>query len=90
MDCYRLIVIMMIHPATKVKSLLPDQRVKDWALMTSPKPLAGIIATYLVVIKLVLPYYMRGRRPYELRSLIKWYNVVQIVANSVVTWGVRL
>ena len=56
--------------------------------MTSPKPLAAIIATYLVVIKLVLPSYMKNRRPYELRSLIKWYNVVQIVANAVVTWGV--
>lgn len=56
--------------------------------MTSPKPLAAIIAAYLVIIKLVLPSYMKDRSPYELRSLIKWYNVVQIIANAVVTWGV--
>ncbi|KAF9422345.1 hypothetical protein HW555_001935 [Spodoptera exigua] len=66
----------------------PDQRVKDWALMTSPKPLAAIIVTYLVTIKLILPAYMRNRRPYELRSLIKWYNVLQIISNAVVTWGI--
>ncbi|XP_050550876.1 elongation of very long chain fatty acids protein [Spodoptera frugiperda] len=65
-----------------------DQRVKDWALMTSPKPLAAIIATYLITIKLILPAYMKNRRPYELRSIIKWYNVVQIVSNAVVTWGI--
>ncbi|KAF9820448.1 hypothetical protein SFRURICE_009867, partial [Spodoptera frugiperda] len=56
--------------------------------MTSPKPLAAIIATYLITIKLILPAYMKNRRPYELRSLIKWYNVVQIVSNAVVTWGI--
>ncbi|PZC80319.1 hypothetical protein B5X24_HaOG214928 [Helicoverpa armigera] len=65
-----------------------DQRVKDWTLMTSPKPLAAIIATYLVTIKLILPAYMKNRRPYELRSIIKWYNVVQIVANAFATWGI--
>lgn len=56
--------------------------------MTSPKPLAAIIVTYLITIKLVLPAFMRNRRPYELRSIIKWYNVMQIFANAVVTWGV--
>ncbi|XP_041984724.1 elongation of very long chain fatty acids protein [Aricia agestis] len=65
-----------------------DPRVADWPLMTSPWPLATIILLYLVTIKMVVPAYMRGRPAYELRSVMKWYNVVQIVANAVVSWGI--
>ncbi|XP_050682698.1 elongation of very long chain fatty acids protein [Leptidea sinapis] len=65
-----------------------DPRVKDWLLMTSPWPLFWIIATYLCLVKLVLPPYMANRRPYHLRSIIRWYNVLQIVANAVVTYGI--
>ncbi|XP_049877032.1 elongation of very long chain fatty acids protein [Pectinophora gossypiella] len=65
-----------------------DPRVKDWLLMQSPVPLAVIIVSYLALIKLILPAYMRDRKPYDLRSIIKWYNVLQIVANAVVTWGI--
>ncbi|KAL0869580.1 hypothetical protein ABMA27_005842 [Loxostege sticticalis] len=65
-----------------------DPRVKDWFLMTSPWPIAFIIAVYLILIKVILPTFMKHRRPYELRTIIKWYNVVQIIANAVVTWGI--
>lgn len=56
--------------------------------MWSPVPLASIIAAYLITIKLILPAYMKNRTAYELRTIIKWYNIVQIVANAVVAWGV--
>ncbi|XP_061721125.1 elongation of very long chain fatty acids protein 7-like [Cydia pomonella] len=65
-----------------------DPRVLDWPLMGSPWPLLFIITSYLAVIKIILPAYMKNRPPYELRSIIKWYNVVQIIANAVVTWGI--
>ncbi|XP_069361632.1 very long chain fatty acid elongase 7-like [Maniola hyperantus] len=64
-----------------------DPRVKDWSLMTSPWQLVSIIVSYLTVIKL-LPFLMHDRRPYDLRTVIKWYNVLQIVSNVVVTWGI--
>ncbi|XP_072942746.1 very long chain fatty acid elongase 7 [Epargyreus clarus] len=65
-----------------------DHRVKDWFLMTSPWPLATIITCYLVTIKLIVPAFMKNRKPYELRTIIKWYNILQIIANAVVTWGI--
>ncbi|XP_075981609.1 very long chain fatty acid elongase 7-like [Anticarsia gemmatalis] len=65
-----------------------DPRVKDWFLMTSPVPITSLIVTYLMFVKLVLPVYMRHRKPYQLRTIIKWYNVLQILANAVVSWGV--
>ncbi|CAH2042676.1 unnamed protein product, partial [Iphiclides podalirius] len=49
----------------------PDARVSDWLLMTSPWPLALIIAGYLFLIKLVLPAHMRSHPPYELKSVIR-------------------
>ncbi|XP_068620503.1 very long chain fatty acid elongase 7-like [Battus philenor] len=65
-----------------------DPRVSDWPLMTSPWPLITIIYGYLALIKLVLPAYMSHRQPYELKTVIRWYNIVQIVANAIVTWGI--
>nr|XP_032519425.1 elongation of very long chain fatty acids protein AAEL008004-like isoform X1 [Danaus plexippus plexippus] len=65
-----------------------DPRVKTWWLMTSPWPLAAIIVAYLTTIKVFLPAYMTDRKAFELRLLIKWYNVIQIIANAVVTWGI--
>ncbi|CAG5043111.1 unnamed protein product [Parnassius apollo] len=65
-----------------------DPRVKHWFLMTSPWPLISIIAGYLTLIKIILPKYMRNRPPYELKIVIKWYNIVQIVANAIVAWGI--
>ncbi|KAL4703048.1 hypothetical protein ACJJTC_006658 [Scirpophaga incertulas] len=65
-----------------------DRRVKDWLFMTSPWPLTAIIVIYLCLIRLFLPQFMRGRRAYNLRAVIKYYNLVQIVANAIVTWGI--
>ncbi|XP_047503273.1 elongation of very long chain fatty acids protein [Pieris napi] len=65
-----------------------DARVKDWFLMTSPWPLFLIICTYLTVIKVLLPKYMKNRDAFNLRTVIKWYNVVQIIGNAVATWGI--
>ncbi|XP_031765778.1 elongation of very long chain fatty acids protein [Galleria mellonella] len=65
-----------------------DPRCKDWLLMSSPWPVMAIIAVYLVIIKLILPMHMRGRKPYDLRVVIMWYNILQIVANSIVAWGI--
>ncbi|XP_050352177.1 elongation of very long chain fatty acids protein AAEL008004-like [Nymphalis io] len=65
-----------------------DPRVKDWLLLSSPKPLVIIISSYLFLIKFVLPKFMENRKPYQLRNVIKWYNVLQIISNAVVTWGI--
>ncbi|XP_047535906.1 elongation of very long chain fatty acids protein AAEL008004-like [Vanessa atalanta] len=65
-----------------------DPRVKDWLLMTSPKPLLIIISGYLFLIKFVLPKFMQDRKSYDLRNFIKWYNVLQIISNAVVSWGI--
>ncbi|KAG6465729.1 hypothetical protein O3G_MSEX015351, partial [Manduca sexta] len=56
--------------------------------MSTPWTVASIIAGYLTIIKIIVPWYMRGREPFELKTVIKWYNIIQIVANSVVTWGI--
>ncbi|XP_047997177.1 elongation of very long chain fatty acids protein [Leguminivora glycinivorella] len=65
-----------------------DPRVLDWPLMGSPWPLFFILTGYLAAIKILVPAYMKNRPPYELRSVIRWYNVVQIISNAVVTWGI--
>ncbi|XP_059059691.1 elongation of very long chain fatty acids protein 7-like [Achroia grisella] len=65
-----------------------DPRCKDWPLMSSPWSIVTIIVTYLIIIKLILPMHMKDKKPYNLRLVMKWYNIIQILANAVVSWGI--
>ncbi|KAM3959240.1 very long chain fatty acid elongase 7 [Aphomia sociella] len=71
------------------RRVLPDYpRCKDWPLMTTPWSMVAIIATYLTIIKVVLPAHMKDRKPYNLRTIMKWYNIAQIFGNLIVCWGI--
>ncbi|XP_023015132.1 very long chain fatty acid elongase AAEL008004 [Leptinotarsa decemlineata] len=57
-----------------------DPRVKHWTLMGSPVPTLVIIAIYLALILVILPAYMKNRKPFNLKTTIKCYNVFQILS----------
>jgi elongation of very long chain fatty acids protein 7 len=58
-----------------------DQRVKNWFLMSSPVPSAVCCILFVLLVKKVLPSYMKNRNPMNLRNLIQVYNAVQVIAN---------
>ncbi|XP_063227114.1 very long chain fatty acid elongase AAEL008004-like isoform X2 [Bacillus rossius redtenbacheri] len=66
---------------------LADQRVKDWPLLGSPVPLLLIVGTYLYVIRVAGPWFMRNRKPYALKNVIVAYNVFQVLANAYIAFG---
>lgn len=78
----------VINGYNKVFYEKADPRVKDWFLLTSPMPVFFICLLYLAIIKIILPKYMKNRPAYSLKTVIKWYNIVQIVANAIVVWGI--
>ncbi|XP_017782284.1 PREDICTED: elongation of very long chain fatty acids protein AAEL008004-like, partial [Nicrophorus vespilloides] len=53
-------------------------KTRDWFLMSGPGPLLTILATYLYFCNSAGPRYMKDRKPYELKNLIKLYNAVQV------------
>lgn len=62
--------------------LKPDPRSSKYFLTGSPQQTLLVLIGYIVFVKLLGPWLMKNREPFELKALIRIYNVVQIVANS--------
>nr|QMX41530.1 very long chain fatty acid elongation protein ELO5 [Dioryctria abietella] len=56
-----------------------DQRVKDWFLMSSPFPTLAICLTYVFTVKVLGPKLMENRKPFELKKVLIWYNLFQVL-----------
>lgn len=48
----------------------------------SPNRVVAIVLAYLLFVKLIGPYLMRHRPPFELRAAMMLYNVAMVVANT--------
>ncbi|XP_060527570.1 elongation of very long chain fatty acids protein AAEL008004-like [Cylas formicarius] len=57
-----------------------DPRVRNWTFMENFWPTLTIIALYLLSVYVFLPTYMKNRKPYKLKAVIRVYNLFQIVA----------
>lgn len=58
-----------------------DERVKDWFLMQSFWPTAILAISYLVIVKLGM-YFMKDRKPFELSTFTRVYNVFTVGLNA--------
>src|SRR5690606_11586627 len=58
-----------------------DPRSVGYPLMSNLGPLLTIITTYVLVVKWIGPWLMRDRKPFDLRGIILFYNLTNIVAN---------
>lgn len=56
----------------------------DLFLCCSPWPMIVIVSLYLLFVLKLGRQFMANREPYNLGSILKVYNIVQIVYNSVV------
>ncbi|CAH1104243.1 unnamed protein product [Psylliodes chrysocephalus] len=59
-----------------------DPRTKDWFLSGQPGRLILILVTYFYFCTKVGPRYMKGRKPYELKKTIQFYNFLQVVGSA--------
>ena len=64
-----------------------DPRVKDWLLMSSPLPTLILCLSYLLVVKVLGPLYMKGRKPYDLKYPMLAYNLFQVLFNGWIFLG---
>ncbi|CAO1436765.1 unnamed protein product [Diamesa serratosioi] len=58
---------------------IPDQRVKDFFLMSNPFPTLALIGGYLYFVLKFGPKYMEHRKAMKLDGLIKYYNLLQVI-----------
>ena len=59
-----------------------DPRVADYPLMRTPWPIVAACLSYLWFVKLIGPAFMRDRKPYELFTFIRIYNLAMVLWNG--------
>lgn len=63
-----------------------DPRVNDWFLMSGPFPTLSICLFYAYFVKVLGPKLMENRKPFDLRRVMLWYNLFQVIFS---TWLFR-
>ncbi|XP_050091018.1 elongation of very long chain fatty acids protein 7-like isoform X2 [Anopheles aquasalis] len=65
-----------------VEELIADPRAKQLPFMDNPLPTLGMIMIYLFWVLLIGPMYMRDRKPMDLRRVIIFYNLFQVLLSG--------
>jgi len=60
-------------------SLVSDPRTAKWPLMSSPFPTLAICLGYVYVVKVLGPRAMENRKPMDLRKVLVYYNLFQVL-----------
>ncbi|XP_038655240.1 elongation of very long chain fatty acids protein 4a isoform X6 [Scyliorhinus canicula] len=60
--------------------IIADKRVENWTLMQSPLPTLAVSGLYLLFVWLG-PKWMKNREPFQLRSLLIFYNFGMVILN---------
>ncbi|KAK6639768.1 hypothetical protein RUM43_008043 [Polyplax serrata] len=56
-----------------------DPRTREWLFMSSPLPTLGICLSYVYLVKILGPKLMENRKPFELRKVLIYYNLFQVL-----------
>lgn len=62
--------------------IIIDPRTADWFLVHSPIPVIFITAMYFFTVKEWLPKFMENRPAYDLRKVLVYYNLLQVVLSG--------
>ncbi|KAK9875978.1 hypothetical protein WA026_011079 [Henosepilachna vigintioctopunctata] len=81
-------VFYVIDKYNYVMTHVADQRTNEYWMLTSPwKPIL-VFSAYLLLIKKILPRYMKNREPMKIDNYILLYNVSQIFFNAYLLYKV--
>lgn len=70
--------------------IILDSTLTDLPLVGSPMPTFLIICAYAVIVKIIGPILMENRKPINLKTWIMNYNILQMIANSVLCYMVSI
>jgi hypothetical protein len=59
-----------------------DPRTKDFPLMSSPLHTLGICMGYVYFVKVLGPRFMENRKPFQLKSILIFYNLFQVLFSA--------
>ena len=66
-----------------------DKRMDGLPLMGSPIYTILICATYVYIVKVAGPKFMKNREPYNLRTFLIVYNFLQVALSGYIVYRVR-
>uniref|UniRef100_A0A182P0P5 Elongation of very long chain fatty acids protein n=1 Tax=Anopheles epiroticus TaxID=199890 RepID=A0A182P0P5_9DIPT len=73
---------LIAHWWRALVELIADPRAKHLPFMDNPLPTLGMIICYLLWVLLIGPMYMRDRKPMDLRRVIIFYNLFQVLLSG--------
>uniref|UniRef100_A0A182WLJ6 Elongation of very long chain fatty acids protein n=1 Tax=Anopheles minimus TaxID=112268 RepID=A0A182WLJ6_9DIPT len=73
---------LIAHWWRALVELIADPRAKQLPFMDNPLPTLGMIICYLLWVLLIGPMYMRDRKPMDLRRVIIFYNLFQVLLSG--------
>ncbi|XP_053674532.1 elongation of very long chain fatty acids protein 7-like [Anopheles nili] len=73
---------LIAHWFRSIVDLIADPRAKHLPFMDNPLPTLGMIIIYLLWVLLIGPMYMRDRKPMDLRRVIIFYNLFQVLLSG--------
>lgn len=76
----KIFLFILVHLVFK-PSFISDPIMDSWPLFRSPFPVLSILAFYVIFVLYLGPKYMKQRKPYDLKWIIRVFNVCQIVHN---------
>ena len=65
-----------------------DTRVDGWPLMSSPIPTAVLCASYVFLVTVAGPRFMRHREPYNIKAFLIVYNFLQVLLSAYIFFEV--
>lgn len=74
---------LTLNPSVLVNKLLAygDPRTRDYPLVVNPFFVFPLIASYLYFVKVAGPRWMKGREPFQIDNLIRFYNIAMVLVN---------
>ncbi|XP_076278218.1 very long chain fatty acid elongase 1-like [Lasioglossum baleicum] len=61
---------------------MPDPRTNDLPFVRSPVLIPAILISYLYFVVKCGPRYMKDRKPYDLKTFVRYYNIFQVISNA--------
>ncbi|XP_064482565.1 very long chain fatty acid elongase AAEL008004-like [Ornithodoros turicata] len=63
-----------------------DPRTRDIPIAGNPAFVFGLMITYLYVVKVAGPKWMKDRKPFQILNIVRVYNVLMVVLNAKFLW----
>lgn len=69
---------------------LRDERADGWLLLSSVWPTVALSSTYVLLVTVVGPWFMRNRKAYDVKPVLIVYNAIQILISLYLLYGMSV